>query len=240
MSRVASLLLLAAVAFGFALLLTSQVKTQLIPASNQVARNQALIRNVQSLEQTNTERRHRIDQLRDQISQLQQQAAAKSQDAQGAGAQLADLKQAAGLTALRGPGVVLSLDRGHPLSGDASRQGYLVTYEDIQDCVNLLFASGAEGIAVNGDRLSPLSYFGGVPGAIEIDQGSPLVGPYTIAAIGDQIDMKAALSQGPSLGDLKNRERVFGLKLAWTGEPDIELPAYDGSLAAAHLAPSER
>src|SRR5438270_1750415 len=72
-----ALVALVALAVGF--LLAGQVKAQLLTPSNQVARNQALIRSVQDLERTNDSDRQRIASLRAQINGLEADAADRSE-----------------------------------------------------------------------------------------------------------------------------------------------------------------
>ncbi|HEV2952890.1 MAG TPA: DUF881 domain-containing protein [Candidatus Dormibacteraeota bacterium] len=238
MSKVFGWMLVALVAFDFSFLVAGQIRAQLIPASNRLAQNQALVASVQGLEQVNSNRHAQIATLRTEINQLETRAAVRSQATQSLTAQTDRLSEEAGLTKLRGPGVVVSLDNGHPLAGETTRTGYQIDYVDLQDIVNLLFAGGADAIAVNGRRISPASYFGGVTGAIEVDQGPPLIGPYSVAAVGDRDQMASLLGQPSSLGDLKGRQRLFGLKLSWAGQPDIELNPFDGSLQPQYATPA--
>src|SRR6266705_811429 len=145
-----ALVALVALAVGF--LLAGQVKAQLLTPSNQVGRNQALIRSVQDLERTNQADRAEIDAL-------EAQAASQSQATQGLKNRVADLRAHAGLTPLHGPGVEVDLTSGPPGSDPSGQNRNLITYQDVQDLVNLLFASGAEGVAVSGRRITPLSAF---------------------------------------------------------------------------------
>src|SRR5437773_1474816 len=156
-----ALVALVALAVGF--LLAGQVKAQLLTPSNQVGRNQALIRSVQDLERTN---------------------------------------------------------------------------QDGQDLVNLLFASGAEGVAVSGRRITPMSAFSGSEGEVIVDQGPPLFSPIKIVAVGDRNGMEAALGDPNSLPSLRLREIQYQLTLGVRGAPDESLPAFDGSLEAPHVGPA--
>src|SRR5207249_10099590 len=161
-----ALVALVALAVGF--LLAGQVKAQLLTPSNQVGRNQALIRSVQDLERTNQADRTKIEALRGEIDALEAQAASQSQTTQGLKNQVADLRAHAGLTPLHGPGVQVDLGNGPPSADPGGQQRFLVSYEDVQDVVNLMFASGAEGVAVNGRRITPISSFAGSDGEIVI------------------------------------------------------------------------
>ena len=231
-----ALVALVALAVGF--LLAGQVKAQLLTPSNQVGRNQALIRSVQDLERTNQADRGKIESLRTEINALEAQAASQSQTTQSLQNQVADLRAHAGLTPLHGPGVEVDLASGPPGSDPSGQNRNLITYQDVQDLVNLLFASGAEGIAVSGRRITPLSAFTGSEGEVIIDQGPPLFSPIKIVAVGDRNGMEAALGDPNNLPSLGIRQIQFELTLRVRGAPDESLPAFDGSLEAPHVGPA--
>ena len=231
-----ALVALVALAVGF--LLAGQVKAQLLTPSNQVGRNQALIHSVQDLERTNQADRANIEALRGEIDALETQAAGQSQTTLGLRNQVADLRAHAGLTPLHGPGVEVDLASGPPGSDPSGQNRNLVTYQDVQDLVNLLFASGAEGVAVSGRRITPLSSFTGSEGEVIVDQGPPLFSPIKIVAVGDRNGMEAALGDPTSVPSLRIREIQFQLTLRVSGAPEESLPAFDGSLEAPHVGPA--
>lgn len=231
----ALLLALAALAFGF--LLAAQLRVELIAPSNRVARNEALVRSVQGLERLNGGYRARISSLRSEIQGLEAQASARSEATRQLNSQVAELRAQAGLTTLRGPGVSVSLANGRPLPDAQAGASYLVSFEDVQDLVNTLYSAGAEGIAVNGRRLTPLTAFRGTGGAILIDQGPPLLSPYRVTAVGNRAQLEQALGDPGLLGDLRSRVLRFGIQLSWSGAPDLSLPAYDSSLEVGNASP---
>src|SRR2546423_1473443 len=112
----------------------------------------------------------------------------------------------------------------------AGKNGYLVKFQDVQDVVNLLFAQGAEGIAVNGRRITPLTAFSGSEGQIVIDQGTPFASPVRVAAIGDRNRMQEALGDPSALPDIRARQIQFQLHLTFAGRHAISMPAYDARL----------
>jgi uncharacterized protein YlxW (UPF0749 family) len=234
--RAIGLALVALVALAVGFVLADQVRTQLLTPSNQVARYQALVRSVQELEATNAGDRSQIAELRNQIATLEAAAAARSATTQALQNQVADLRGHAGLIAVHGPGVEVVLRNGVAGSGAGGVSGYLVNFQDVQDVVNLLFAEGAEAIAVNGRRLTPLSSFSGSGGEIVVDQGPPITSPVKVDAIGDRNRMEAALDDSSALPDIRARQVQFDLHLTFEGLPDISLPAYDSSLQAPHVS----
>ena len=234
----ASVALVALVALATGFVVADQIRAQLLTPSNQVARYQALLRSVQELESTNAGYRSQIAQLRADIDALESEAAARSATTQSLNNQVADLRAHAGLVAMHGPGIVVVLRNGIAGPGSGGGTGYLVNFQDVQDVVNLLYVQGAEGIAVNGRRLTPLTAFSGSEGQIVIDQGPPLSSPIMVVGVGDRNRMSDALSDQSSLPDIRAREVQFQLRLSFTGSPDISLPAYDSSLQIPNVHPT--
>jgi uncharacterized protein YlxW (UPF0749 family) len=217
-------------ALGFGFFFATQLHSQLIPPSAQVARNQALIGTVMSLERDNAAARARVAASRAEIANLEAQAAARSDSSRQLADQVADLRAHAGLTRIHGPGETVTLGNGKPNPGAGGSTAYITTFEDVQDVVNVLFQGGAEAVAVNGRRISPASRLNGSGGTAVIDQGPALQAPFQIAAIGNRAEMENVLSDPASLGDLKRRQQEFQVQVGWQGSGDLSLPAYDSTL----------
>src|SRR2546423_9099365 len=173
----ASVALLAVVALATGFVLAGQTKAQLLTPTNQIARYQALVRSVQELETANAGSRGQIAGLRTQIDSLESDAAARSAETQALRNQVNDLRAHAGLVAMHGPGVEVDLRNGVPSPDTGGQTGYLVNFQDVQDVVNLLFAEGAEGIAVNDRRITPLTAFSASAGEVVVDLGVPQPAP---------------------------------------------------------------
>jgi uncharacterized protein YlxW (UPF0749 family) len=233
--RTGAYLLVALTALTFGYLITAQLRAELPVPGNRVARTAALVRTVQDLETTNTGYRSQISSMRGQIDALEAVAAQRSDTTQRLRDEVAGLRAHAGATQLRGPGVTVDLGNGRPGAGATD---YLVNFQDIQDVVNLLFQGGAEGAAVNGHRISPLSSFSGPAGTVVIDQGNPLYAPFQVVAVGNRNQMEQLLGDASKLGGLRNRQRAFGLALSFQGSPDLTLAAYDSTLETRFAQPA--
>ncbi len=229
--RTSGYLLVAATALAFGFLLAAQLRTQLLVPTNQVARDTALVRSVQELERINAGDRARVAALRQQIADLEAAAARRSEGAQRLNLEVQDLRAHAGLTPLKGPGVTVELADGRPGSDLSGQSGYRVNFQDVQDVVNALYAGGAEGVAVNGHRVTPASSFAGSAASVVIDQSEPLTSPFRVVAVGNRNQMEQLLAQPSVLGDLRNRGRRYGVGLTVTGAPDLSLPSADSSLS---------
>ena len=238
MSRLAGVALVALVALAVGFVLAGQVRAQLLTPSNQLARYQALVRSVQELEATNSDERRQVADLRTQIDALESDAASRSATTQALKDKVSDLRAHAGLVAMHGPGVEVTLRNGVPAPDAGSGSGYLVNFQDVQDVVNLLFAQGAEAVAVGGIRITPLSAFSGSGGEIVIDQGPPLASPVKIDAIGDRNRMQAALGDQSAIPGVRARQVQYQLHLTFEGLPDISVPASDSILEVPHVTSS--
>ena len=76
--HLAGIVLVALVALATGFVLAGQVRAQVLTPSNQVARYQALARNVQELEATNADARRKIASPRAQIDALESEAQKRS------------------------------------------------------------------------------------------------------------------------------------------------------------------
>ena len=235
--RPATYVLIALTALAFGFLFAAQLRVQLVPASNRVERTQALVRTVHELERRNEADRKRITELRSEIAALETEASRRSEATRQLQDDVDVLRAHAAITPLRGPGVSVAVSDGKPAPSEQGQTGYLVTFQDVQDVVNLLFAGGAEGVAVNGRRISPMTGYRGTAGTVVIDEGPPLVSPFQVRAVGNRGQMEQLLSDPGKLGDLRFRQRQFGIQFAWTGASDLSLPAYDSPLEAANAHP---
>jgi uncharacterized protein YlxW (UPF0749 family) len=230
--------LVALTAFVFGFLLAAQLRTQLLIPGNGVARNQALVRTVLDLEKQNAQYRSEIGGARSQLASLEADAARRSEATRRLEQEVVGLREQGGLTALHGPGVAISLASGRPGAAPQAQSAWLVNFQDIEDVVQVLFAGGAEGVAVNGRRITPATSFAGSGAAVVIDQGPPLAAPYRVAAVGNRGQMEQLLNDPSLLGDLRNRQRLYGLQLAWAGSPDLSLPAYDAAVQVTYARAS--
>jgi uncharacterized protein YlxW (UPF0749 family) len=128
-----------------------------------------------------------IDALRSDVSERQRKALERHGGDQG---ELVALL--AGATPVEGSGVKLVVDDakntdqggGGPRESSGFADTGRLRDRDMQRVVNGLWESGAEAIAINGQRLTALSAIRAAGDAILVDN-RPLVPPYTVLAVGD-------------------------------------------------------
>ena len=230
-TRVATIVV---VTFLMAVAVTAQLKASVIPTSNQVAREQALVNSAQALERDNQGLRSQLAALNLQVRDFNSRLARKSTQAAAAQDAIKAEKDRTGLTTVTGPGIAVHLSDGNDpkIQGDTKRD-WAVKYVDIQDVVNLLWSAGAEAVSVNHQRVVPSSSFY-VAGSDLLLNGVHLTAPYDVDGVGDGSRFNSTLSSGDNLPDLKSRSELYQLKLTWRTERNLQLPAYDGALVSRY------
>ncbi|WP_346164342.1 DUF881 domain-containing protein [Streptomyces bangladeshensis] len=185
-----------------------------------------------------------VDQLRDDVS-ARQRAALKSS---GGSAEADLVGLLSGATAVHGPGVKLVVDDAKEADGggDGSNpreaSGFSdtgrVRDRDMQRVVNGLWASGAEAISINGQRLTALSAIRAAGDAILVDN-RPLVPPYTVLAVGDGERLSTRFqdsADGLYLHALEN----YGIRATISTEDDVRLPAAPSVIVRTAQPKSEK
>ncbi|WP_107030796.1 DUF881 domain-containing protein [Streptomyces sp. NRRL F-2799] len=170
-----------------------------------------------------------VDQLREDVG-ARQRAALR----QTGGSQADLVSLLSGATAVHGPGVKLVVNDAKEASsgGDGTNPresaGFSdtgrVRDRDMQRVVNGLWASGAEAVSVNGQRLTALSAIRAAGDAILVDN-RPLVPPYTVLAVGDGQKLSTAFQNSPDGLYLHALQDNFGIRTAISAEGDVRLPA---------------
>jgi len=166
-------------------------------------------------------RRDRIANLRDEIGSLTALSLENTSQGRALSARLDRLGVMSGSLAVTGPGVRVVVDDAPGAVDDQQR----VLDEDLQKLVNALWASGAEAIAVNGQRLTALSAIRGAGSAITVNNTVSLSRPYTVLAIGDPDTMPARFVETTHGRDWLDLRTIYGLEFEMTSQRSMRLPA---------------
>ncbi|MFE0632899.1 DUF881 domain-containing protein [Streptomyces sp. NPDC058864] len=202
------------------------VQTQ-VAAPTLAKERQKLIDRIQSETRNADELQKNVDGLRDDVAARQRQAL-KEQD--GDAERVALL---AGATPVTGPGIELEVNDAKEASSgggndprttsDFSDTGR-VRDRDMQRVVNGLWASGAEAISINGQRLTSLSAIRAAGDAILVDN-RPLVPPYTVLAIGDPQKLSTSFLDSADGQYLHVLQENYGIRTRVSEKEKLELPA---------------
>lgn len=168
-----------------------------------------------------------VDELRADVSERQRKALEQHGGDQG---QLVALL--AGATPVEGPGVKLIVDDakntdqggGGPRESSGFADTGRVRDRDMQRVVNGLWESGAEAIAINGQRLTALSAIRAAGDAILVDN-RPLVPPYTVLAVGDGKKLATAFQDSADGQYLQALKESFDIRASISDQAKVQLPA---------------
>jgi len=143
-------------------------------------------------------------------------------------------KMAAGVMALQGPGIIVTVDdsKRQTQPGDNPNL-YLIHDEDILKIINELRAAGAEAISINAQRLIASSEIrcAGPTLSVNNTRYSP---PYEIRAIGDPLTLENALRMR---GGVVETLQFWGIEISLKKQDMLIIPAYRGSFRFDHAKP---
>ncbi|WP_448639522.1 DUF881 domain-containing protein [Geodermatophilus sp. URMC 63] len=172
-----------------------------------------------------------LEALRAQTADARDAALAASSEGQRAIEDLDAAEQAAGLVAVTGPGLLVTLANAEaeadadPVGGTAEQDSRgRVQDGDLQLVVNALWASGAEAIAIDGQRLGPTTAIRFAGEAVLVDF-RPVANPYEISAIGDPDELRSRFLASPEVGALAAISESFGLRFDFAQEDELSVPA---------------
>jgi uncharacterized protein YlxW (UPF0749 family) len=172
-----------------------------------------------------------LDQLRSQVDRTRDSALQASAIGQLALSQLSAREQAAAAVAVTGPGIKVTLGDAKPKTGSdpvggatASNSAGAVRDSDVQLAVNALWASGAEAISINGQRLGPTSTIRNAGEAILVDF-QPVSSPYDISAVGNADALSKKFLADAEVQALAVVSQSYGLRFEFVKEDKLSLPA---------------
>jgi uncharacterized protein YlxW (UPF0749 family) len=143
-------------------------------------------------------------------------------------------KMVAGLVAVEGPGVVITLDDNpRNLQAGENPNRSIIHDSDIVMVVNELRASGAEAIAINGQRITAMSEIR-CAGTLILVNWNQIAPPFVIEAIGDPNLLESGmLIKGGYLEYLK----YVGYQTLVQKVDHLEIPAYTGRIKNQFIKP---
>lgn len=168
-----------------------------------------------------------VEKLRKDVGERQRKALQKHGGDQGGLVALLS-----GATAVEGPGIKLVVDDaedtdqggGGPRESTGFADTGRVRDRDMQRVVNGLWQSGAEAVAINGQRLTALSAIRAAGDAILVDN-RPLVPPYTVQAVGDGKKLATAFRNSADGQYLQALHDGFEIRTSLSEQEKVVLPA---------------
>jgi uncharacterized protein YlxW (UPF0749 family) len=188
------------------------------------------------------DRRDAVDELDGEVRSLRRRVDAAAENASRSdlserqeAERLRQLGLAAGTTALGGPGLVVRLADSNRKPATAEEAGAFRIHDgDLQLVANALFAAGAEGVAINGNRLVATSPIRAAGSTIVVNF-RPLTQPYQVVAIG-------ARRRDFETSEISRRftrwHDLFGLGFETQSRSGLVVPAFTGRVDIGIALPS--
>ena len=222
MHRLRNQLTISAVALVLGLLVVVQVRAQAGNAGFAQLSSQDLTVLVANINARNDQLRREVSTLEDELAALNQNRSRGEESLDELRADLRRVRAYAGLDPVGGPGVTISISG--PIDGSG-----------VEELINELRNAGAEAIGVGDVRIVNGVVVTGAPGAASI--GAARLGPvFELSAIGAPDKLTGSLTRsGGVIAQLAATEP--GVSVTVTPVDRIELPATTRSLVPAHGRP---
>ncbi len=220
--RATALLVGVVLAVAGVLFATSAVATHRNAAAAKHARND-LVKQINDHTAQSDQLQKQLDELRAKVASARDAALSASGRGSALQREIAELETVAGAQAVVGSGVEVTLDNAKDTSDPDTASLGVIYDRDIQAVVDALFASGAEAIAVNGERLTTRTAIREAGDAILVDY-RPLAPPYRIDAIGPPT-LKDAFLKTQTGTLYENWRQVYGLGFSVDSRERLTLPS---------------
>jgi len=153
-------------------------------------------------------------------------------------------RPSAGLTALAGPGLTVTLSDAPAEVINESHYDpnyHVVHQQDISAVVNAMWRAGAEAVTIQGQRIVSTTGIKCSGNAVRL-QGLAFPQPYVISAIGDVEAMRVTIESTSRVEAYRELADNPAIALGWdlVEERQVRAPAYDGPTAMtyAHVVSS--
>jgi uncharacterized protein YlxW (UPF0749 family) len=200
---------------------------------------QFLGRQVIELEAEQRDLRSQIADAEREVQRFQEESTSSSVALEALNQRLAAARLAVGLTAVRGPGLIVEIaDSKRVVPEGENPASFIVLVDDLRDIVTALWASGAEAIAINDQRLVATTSIYGVGASVLVNTAF-LSPPFRIEAIGTEGLLDRFQSHPAFQGRVAQRIEFFGLEFASQASGELTLPAFVGTTRFRWAVPAE-
>jgi len=212
------------------LLSTSFYSQQRVMKPEVESRKEDLMNSVKDLESEREHLKDKLSKLRAEVENYEKQAAANEGVLVSFTQESEELKEAAGLTSLKGSGVEVVLADSTQFPELENPNNYIIHDYDLHVAVNALINGGAKGIDINGQRLVSTSAIRCAGNTIMVNS-TRLTSPYKIRAIGNPDRLFNTLREDEGFSQLSGGlAKAFGLVVQVNKLSELTLASYKGRI----------
>ncbi len=225
----------AVVSMAIAFVLVAGVRSRPADPESRLPHRYRLVDLIEQQQSSTADLRREVSELRREVEAERQASASRLGGAPEREARLSEVGLVAGLSAVEGPGVKVTLDDSdlEERPKGSTVNDLVIHSQDVQAVVNALWRSGAEAIAINGQRLVGTSAVLCVGNTLLLN-GTVHSPPYVVTAVGaarDRFDTDR-LVRG-----LRADAETFGLRFSVERSAKLEVPPYRGSTKTTYARP---
>lgn len=235
----------AAVRSGFALALGLLAAILFVSARTEAPTDHERIGERVELAQLIRAEQARAEELKGRVEELSsrveryEQSGPSEEETSSLHAQIEGVAVPAAMTAVRGPGLVVSLnDSSLEPSRDDDPNDLVIHEQDLHAVINALWAGGAEALSVNGERVLATSAVRCV-GSVLLLHGRTYSPPYVLRAVGDQESLTTALDRDHAVQQFAAAARRYQLGFDIRSDDALLLPAYAGTASLQFARPAD-
>ncbi len=201
------------------------------PRGPRLSRRARLVDLIRAEDRRVRELRRAVEDLRGKLLSLEEAGSTRGRNLTALRQDTEALAPYAGLGPVAGPGLRIVLRDSKLRAPAAGDPNDLVIHEqDLQAVVNALWSSGAEAVAINGERVTSATAIRCVGNTLLL-HGSLYGPPYSVAAVGDPRALRAGLQDDRLVERFRVVVDQFRLGFDVEELDSLALPAFRGSIA---------
>ncbi|SFA46489.1 Uncharacterized conserved protein YlxW, UPF0749 family [Parageobacillus thermantarcticus] len=160
------------------------------------------------MQKENRQLKNELVQKQDKIAEIEKTLADERTAYTDLAKQAEKLRMYVGESKVKGKGIEITLSDASYIPSEQSATDYIVHEQHVFKVIHELLISGAEAIAINGQRISHRSYIVCNGPVIEVD-GTQHAAPFVISAIGNPTVLASALNIPGGVKDLLVQDNII-------------------------------
>ncbi|MBY6036183.1 DUF881 domain-containing protein [Fictibacillus nanhaiensis] len=171
----------------------AQFEKNEVAQNNEWKKEDSLRSQILNFQKTNRELAGELKGLQQNVEEKESKLANQEEISSNLVEDLKQLRMVVGNVKVEGEGVKVTLQDSSYIPEDENPNNYIVHEEHIRSVIDELHVSGAEAIAVNGQRISHDTYIACIGPVVSVD-GNQYPAPFVITAIGDSPALEKSLN----------------------------------------------
>ncbi|WP_202076995.1 DUF881 domain-containing protein [Caldalkalibacillus salinus] len=203
---------------------TKQTETQKIPQHRYWLEEDQLRETLTEVQKENQELEKQLRDIQQRIVEKEERISVQEDAISATQKELERMRLLAGVSDATGPGVTIRMEDAEYASDAQNPNDYIIHEQDVRRVVNELLAAGAEGISINGQRVTHLTGIRCV-GPTIIVNGVKSTAPFEITAVGDSETLYQALYLP---GGVVDSLQSWDITVNVEKQNEVIIPAYIG------------